>query len=321
MLPLPKPGQSDWSASLESDLAQRWLSAPFSLSELSSSVNFVRHVQTEATSLVLRVSHVSRRSLDWLLAESAWLQHLQTQGLDVPQPLLSLSGQWVECAEPFYATAFAWTEGQPSTFFDDQAWGLQEIFELGRLIGKLHLSAESWEPPAERRPDWETLHALPACDWAPEEVALVAEFEQTRLLCQSWPRSTADYGLIHGDISPLNLLVRPDASFTLLDFDDACYAWYAQDLAGVLFHYLLVKSAHNRRLFSQKFLSCLLAGYRQERPLDSVWESRMIALLKLHSLWFMLSTAQVLMAQGGPLTPEVRQTLRTRFGVYVGLDS
>jgi hypothetical protein len=45
----------------------------------------------------------------------------------------------------------------------------------------------------------------------------------------------------------------------------------------------------------------------------------MIPLLKLHSLWFMLSTAQVLMAQGGPLTSEARLTLRTRFGVYQGL--
>jgi len=320
MLPLPKTGQSDWLASQPHEWGARWLSEPFSLSELSSSVNFVQHLQSEQTQLVLRVSHARRRPLDWLLAESAWLQHLQTQGLDVPQPQLSRHGLWVESDEPFYAVAFAWAEGQPSTFFDEQAWGLQEIFELGRLIGKLHLCAESWEPSAERRPDWETLHALPDCDWAPEEAELLAEFHQTLLLSQSWPRNKADYGLIHGDVSPLNLLVRPDASFTLLDFDDACYAFYAQDLAGVLFHYLLVKSAHNRRLFLQKFLPCLLAGYRQERPLESVWEGRMITLLKLHSLWFMLSAAQVLMAQGGPLTPEVRQTLRTRFGVYQGLE-
>lgn len=319
MLPLPKTGQSDWQASHETELARRWLSEPFSLSELNSSVNFVKRLQSEQTQLVLRISHASRRPLDWLLAESAWLVHLQTQGLDLSRPLPSLQGHWVESAGPFYAVAFAWAEGQPSTFFDDNAWGLQEIFELGRLIGKLHLCAENWEPPAERRPDWETLHALPDCDWAPEEAELLAEYHQTLLLSQSWPRNKADYGLIHGDVSPLNLLVRPDASFTLLDFDDACYAFYAQDLAGVLFHYLLVKSAHNRRLFLQKFLPCLLAGYRQERPLDPIWESRMIPLLKLHSLWFMLSTAHVLMAQGGPLTPEARLTLRTRFGMYQGL--
>lgn len=319
MLALRKPGQSEWPAGLELELAQRWLSGPVSASECSSSVNFVWHLQAETAALALRVSHLSQRPQAWLRAEVDWLLYLHTQGLNVPLPVPSRQGHYLEPTGAFQAVAFAWIEGRSSSFFDDAAWGLQEIFELGRLIGQLHRCAEGWTPPSEPRPDWETLHTLSDSLWAPEEAVLLAEFEQTLRLSQSWPRSDADYGLIHGDISPLNLAVRDDASFSLLDFDDACYAWYAQDLACVLFHYLLVKSAHNRRLFAQKFLTCLLAGYRQERPLAPIWEGRILSLLKLHSLWFMLSTAQVLVAQGGPLTPEVRQTLHTRFGVYQGL--
>jgi amicoumacin kinase len=321
MSPLAKMGQSDWNDTTLNLLAECWESRPFTATLLESSVNFNYRLQVEERDLVLRISHEQRRPQAWLQAESEFLRYLLKQGLDVASPQISLQGLWFETQSPFFAVAFDWSEGKAISFYDQTAWGIQEIFELGRLLGRLHVLSQAFEPSSSAsRPDWARLHTLPDdFDWAPEERVLLTEFEQINKHCQTWERSAQTFGLIHGDINPLNLCVRDDASFTLLDFDDCSYHWFATDLAVVLFHYLLVKSVHNRRLFASKFLQCLLAGYRQERALSEEWEARIYVLLKLHCLWFYLSTAQVLQNQVGPLTAEVHQAMQTRFAVYEGL--
>ncbi|PIQ25616.1 hypothetical protein COW36_21480 [bacterium (Candidatus Blackallbacteria) CG17_big_fil_post_rev_8_21_14_2_50_48_46] len=321
MQDLPKAGQAQWNEKILTQAIQMWGAQEATLSPLSDPSHFLYLVETPAQKWVLRFSHQSQTSPTWLQAENAWLQALRQEQLEVPLPQPSSAGHGFEKIEEFFVSAFVWAEGEQHPFYQEEAWGIQQLFELGRLLARLHNQADGFRPPeAEKRPEWFENHPiLERSDWAPPEQNLCATFENLHQECLNWSQEPAVWGLIHANIGPMNLAIRENGSFTLLNFDQSAYHWYSGDLAALLFHYLLVKSARNRRIFSTKFLQCLLAGYRQERPFDLLWEKRIPLLLKLHSLWFYLSNAARLQANYGPLTEEVRQAMQAHFLVYQGL--
>jgi Ser/Thr protein kinase RdoA (MazF antagonist) len=84
------------------------------------------------------------------------------------------------------------------------------------------------------------------------------------------PREAPEYGLVHGDVIPTNVLVAPDGRLTLLDFDFCGPGWRAFDVATYLH---VARDDRSTEASGRDFL----AGYQDVRRLAD-WELAAIPL-------------------------------------------
>ena len=85
-----------------------------------------------------------------------------------------------------------------------------------------------------------------------------------------------DFGMIHADLHPGNLLVD-DGALSVIDFDDAAFGWYLYDLAVALNHHQAAANFGDLK-------AALLAGYRSRRPLSAEAEARLDMFLLVRRL-------------------------------------
>ena len=73
-------------------------------------------------------------------------------------------------------------------------------------------------------------------------------------------RTSHNWGLIHGDLRPSNLLVT-ESGLTVIDFDDSGFSWYLHDFAAALTFY-------EHREIAQQLATHWISGYRETLALD-----------------------------------------------------
>src|SRR5262245_28958495 len=82
------------------EAASRYGLAPSDLTELTAFENFVYEGENQdGADLVLRVSHSTRRTVDYTQGEIEFVRYLGTAGIPVAQPVLSEAGHFVERIE------------------------------------------------------------------------------------------------------------------------------------------------------------------------------------------------------------------------------
>jgi Ser/Thr protein kinase RdoA (MazF antagonist) len=78
------------------------------------------------------------------------------------------------------------------------------------------------------------------------------------------PRSEHDFGLIHSDAHAGNFFAD-SGRLTFFDFDDACYCWFAYDVATILLSAVLQQwigdKQAEREAAAREFLPRFLEGY------------------------------------------------------------
>ncbi len=162
----------------------------------------------------------------------------------------------------------------PGTLLADAAASPEQLREVGATLGRLDVALRGFEHEGEQRalvwdlsrfPSLRPLVELEA-DPARRELALRAfdGFEQ-----HVSPRlGTARTQVIHGDFSPYNVIVEPDAApfvHGVIDFGDAIRTAVVFDPAVLLANHL-----HSAPLHPWAAARELLAGYRRELPLSDV---------------------------------------------------
>lgn len=171
---------------------------------------------------------------------------------------------------------FDWVEGQQLGSLEngmgEDRENIQRIYQtLGQCAADLHNQAGHWPLPQgfERHawdleglvgetPFWGRFWELDALTDEQRQLILTARKSIRRELDQ-YGRNSENYGLIHADFVPENLLVDGE-HVRLIDFDDAGFGWHMFELATALYfiqderHYDCAQSA-------------LLAGYQAHRPL------------------------------------------------------
>lgn len=90
------------------------------------------------------------------------------------------------------------------------------------------------------------------------------------------PRDPEHFGMIHADLHHRNLVIDGEA-LSLIDFDDAGFGWYLNDLAVALMH-------HQLRPDFGRLQGALLAGYRAHRPLSDQDAARLPMFLLVRRL-------------------------------------
>ncbi len=116
---------------------------------------------------------------------------------------------------------------------------------IGAAAARLHTHARSWTPPEGfKRFTWgidDMVGEFPRWGRWQDHVSdpsRVKALEQAGAAAvatlSACPRTPQNWGLVHGDLRPGNLIVGPDGDFTIIDFDDCGYSWYVYDFACAL---------------------------------------------------------------------------------------
>jgi Ser/Thr protein kinase RdoA (MazF antagonist) len=143
---------------------------------------------------------------------------------------------------------------------------------IGVLAARLHNQAERWTPPTGftrhawdtdglvgERPFWGRFWELAAL--TDEQRALIDRARaRVRVDLNRLERTPRNYGLIHADFAPENLMVEGE-KIRLLDFDDAGYGWHLFEIATSLYF-------HIGQPYFEAIQRAMLEGYRTERELS-----------------------------------------------------
>lgn len=237
---------------------------------------------------ILRLTPAAGRDSNMLQAELEFMEYLGQHECSVPQVFRSTRGNLVETigsrSHIYHAALFEYISGEhpEGDLLSD------EVLRLwGRTLGRIHRLGQAFQPAntAVRRPDWHTLDAFQLEQHIPADQTLVREKCRAMLdHLRTLPTPPADYGLVHGDPEPWNIMLH-DGAITVLDFDDCCYHWYAFDVA-VAVMYAFFATQENRADDSlgpdpQHIWAQFYAGYREEHALSDFGLAQIPVFLRL----------------------------------------
>lgn len=235
--------------------------------------NTVYEIERGQTRAALRLHRQGYRSDAELASELDWMAALAQGGLCVPAPLPSQSGAVLKRVQGVQIDLLTWLPGVTlDTCFETLPPPARAaLFEsLGQNMARLHLISDQWTPPIGfTRCRWDAAALVghsPLWDrfWTNPELT---SLEQTHLRtfrdqarARLSERSNPDFGLIHADLVPGNVMVD-DGQLHLIDFDDGGYGDRLFDIATAL-----LKHAQSPDFNALK--SALLEGYSKERAID-----------------------------------------------------
>lgn len=236
--------------------------------------NHVYRVEAPGRLLALRLHRPGYRSAAELTSELQWMAELAQGGLALPAPVPALDGNLWLTVEDRPVDVLTWVEGQPmgsdgrlAVLTDPQA----AYRRLGQEMARLHDLSDRWQRPLGfSRPAWDAdgfLGETPLWGrfWenpllsANEATLLVRAREHIRARLDA-RAGTLDYGLIHADLVPENVVLT-DTGPSMIDFDDGGFGYRLFDLATVLNRTL-------READSDRLGRALIDGYLSRRPLD-----------------------------------------------------
>lgn len=246
-----------------------------SYSLVAARENAVFRVDANEQSFALRVHRKGYRSTAELWSELVWMAAAKSGGLDVPDPVPSLSGSFLHEIDGVQIDALTWLPGAPlqDLIGSYNPTKRAEIFyQLGRQMAQLHQICDAWEIPAEFvRPDWDRtglFGAQPLWGRFWENPALTDEDRQLFSVFRDHADKALhqctrdyDYGLIHADLVSQNILINQD-HLSLIDFDDGGYGFRLFELATALLRFIDDADYASLR-------NALLRGYGSVRVLDT----------------------------------------------------
>lgn len=237
--------------------------------------NYAFEVYQNGEAKILRVTHSSHRSQKELESELDWIQYLHGCGISIPAVFLSPNGKTVEAFEAedsvFYASLFEKAPGNPVKVDDFN----EKLFRIwGKVTGKMHRVTKNYQPGENIQPrsHWNGNDLLQLEYYYPKEdkEALAAALKVIEEV-EKLPRTIDSYGLLHTDIHSGNFFYDGE-TIHIFDFDDACYHYFASDIAIPLYystnskHFYGTKEERNE--FARGFLKAFLEGYREENTLS-----------------------------------------------------
>jgi len=232
--------------------------------------NHVYEVSSGQQRWALRQHRQGLRTRQQLLSELVWMQALAADGINVPRPLASNTGELVETINDQFFSVVTWLGGTPmdaEATLSTQADRTAQYTQLGRALAQLHNASADWSPPnGFERPAWDRggligEEPLWGRFWdAPFLSAQDANlFQAARsVIDQELAKANLPVRLIHADLVPENVLIQ-DNGLAVIDFDDCAWGYWAFDIATVVNR--AQKSAQADHL-----VNALIDAYKQEGP-------------------------------------------------------
>lgn len=237
--------------------------------------NAVYRVNTADQSFALRLHRKGYRTDAQLRSELQWMHASGQGGVTVPTPVAASSGAMLEVVDGTQVDVLNWLQGVPLAERFDALHAPQRattLHDLGREMARLHTVCDQWTPPAGfTRPAWNIdglLGETPLWDrfWdnpdlSTNERALLTTFRFFAIAQMTDLTPTLDYGLIHADLVPTNVMIH-NGALALIDFDDGGHGYRLFEVATALLK-------HSDAGDFPALRAALLGGYRAVRPLDT----------------------------------------------------
>lgn len=242
----------------------------------AESFNSIFRVTTASAVYALRVGAVLQLHPEGTAAvEAAWHRRLRQQGVFVPDVLANADGELATLVTDDRAEhgsrvclLFEWVAGR------SLRTGMTErrAAALGRLSARLQQDGAAWSPPgaadvlaADRVLYWRVPDRLAA---AGSRFGFGTLFTDAQARAQSaidslWQRPPHPPHLVHGDLTPQNVIVSPRNGLVPIDFQDTVRGFEVQDLS-------ITVSALRRWPDSDRLLDAFRSGYGECRAWPDV---------------------------------------------------
>ena len=249
-------------------LIKRWMHDEGSLKLWRASSNFIYVFRENDERKILRVTPDAERSIDLLLAEMDFTDHLRKKGILIPKPIPSYDQNKIETLitdfGTFHGVVFNFIEGD--CIDDHNEFDETRFVEWGRILARIHEAALSFKPRSNRkRKTWEDDIEM-AIGWLPQEEKELREKLQS---IKEWIKSIPQdefYGLLHYDVEPDNI-IWTEKSYYIIDFDDAAYYPFVADLS-----FALEEIRKEEPDVEGEMLYKFIKGYTSVKSLPKDWE-------------------------------------------------
>ncbi|RLQ94530.1 phosphotransferase enzyme family protein [Falsibacillus albus] len=247
-------------------LIQNWEHDEGTLKFWRASSNFVYVFENNQEQYFLRFSLDQENSIGQIQAELEFMEYLESNRYPCVSPILSKNGKYIETVQnsegKYFSVVFSSAKG---IALDEDINELQ-CEDWGRSLAALHQLSREYEPSDKKRSIWQDiLRKIDAMlQRYPEEQEAIEELGKLTERLTSFPISDSNFGLIHYDFQLDNIFYQENnRSFCVIDFDDAVYSWYAQDIVTALDDFL----GDDSNLEDPKVKS-FLKGYSSVIPLE-----------------------------------------------------
>jgi Ser/Thr protein kinase RdoA (MazF antagonist) len=238
----------------------------------AQSFNSIFRVTTASAVYALRVGPALQIHPEGTAAiEAAWHRRLRQQGVYVPDVLANVDGEFATLVRKDRAThgsrvclLFEWVKGRSLRTCMTERWSAA----LGTLSARLHQDAAAWSPPgagdvlrADRVLYWPLPEQLSA---AGPRFGLGTLFLDALARAQSvvdslWRSPPHPPHLVHGDLTPANVIVSPLNGLVPIDFQDTVWGFEIQDLS-------ITVAALRRWPNGDRLVDAFRSGYGECRP-------------------------------------------------------
>lgn len=255
----------------------------------AASFNAVFRVTSASGAYALRVGSARRIHPEGTLAvEAAWPRRLRQHGVYVPDVVANVDGEIATRVTdqtahgPRDCVLFEWAAGRSLR----TRMTRRRSAALGRLAARLHQIAAAWSPPgaadvlaADRVLYWRVPQLLAT---AGSRFGYGTLFVDALARAQSavdslWRSPPAPPHLVHGDLTPANVIVSPDGGLVPIDFQDTVRGFAVQDLS-------ITVAALRRRPDGDRLVDAFRTGYSEHRPWPDVSPALFEALIAARAL-------------------------------------
>lgn len=235
--------------------------------------------------LIFRVSPSSRRNLEDIMNELAFIKGLWENGVPVSLPVKSLRKQLVEpIGRHHFVVAFEKAAGTSIDVTNLKVWNKELFFQWGNVMGMMHSAGKKIKV---NRPIW-TVHQPDLLNLFQKisSETIAEKYKQLLMQLATFPLTPDLFGLIHNDFHQGNIFVN-EGRLTLFDFDDCAYHWFAYDLAASFYHAYWQASSYTpeNTQFTREFWEHFLRGYQQAHTLSKELIQQIPIFLKIREIF------------------------------------
>jgi Ser/Thr protein kinase RdoA (MazF antagonist) len=246
---------------------------------------FLPTASTAEFTMVLRVNWPGRKTLGAVEAELQRMDTLRRGGLPVPEVAYkAIAVHAAQNAPPMICTLFSYLDGDAVAPRDFSPIHAEAV---GRVVAQMH-AVPSAMPPRTGRPTFDlgglfgrqSVYAVGAAGEAllgPHRPVLDAVIARVGAVFERLDALGDQFGFIHGDLKPDNMLFAAPDQPRILDFDDCGWGYSLYDLAPLL---LFLRPPHpptpspsrgegESSAKYQTLKAALWAGYTAVRPLPA----------------------------------------------------
>ena len=209
-------------------------------------------------------------------------------GAGVARPVRSKDGNLIEwITDPAHRSRWAlvaveWIDGGPIEAHRLNQYASSVIRAWGALMGRMHALTKSF-PATDAVYGWdeESTHFMNTCG----DPGVAEKWKGMRAHLAGLSRDVDSYGFVHNDLHSMNVIAAGDR-VTAIDFDDACYHWFACDIAIAMQAVLwsAPDGVETNMPRWRQIYRAFMNGYREENDLDSHWEDEIPAFLAYRRL-------------------------------------